>query len=429
MAIQGKPTKLRKRAVSTKPKDKIAPRSKPGKKVKADSPSSIVSDTVHTFRRLVEEFRYPQGDSRQWPLTNFTFLAGAGFSKSWDPDAPIGTALFDFPGSAMDDVLDTEVLRRQFGVDRDGVDLEAIRQIGYQIDMYERYPDIRSRYADGQNLRTIRAGLRAATVERYGQLAALNYFDLQSLKFPLGKLTPNRQAILGLFNHLRRCGDGSTFFAEGIRTNFVTTNYDFVIETILDNLIGPDDSWLLYTYRGITPSRISGFVNPKQTHAHWLVSQVIKLNGGFEILRDGDGYAFDYSERTVAEIRERPPVIMLPSREQDYSDPYFADIFPKAVRLMRETRVLIIVGYSLPDDDALMRFVIRQFAEDPEDGREKIIIYIDPFLEENTMRDKLNTVFPTMSTYGAPQILAFKGTFVNFAEQYVSLIEAGDFDD
>ena len=75
-----------------------------------------------------------------------------------------------------------------------------------------------------------------------------------------------------------------------------------------------------------------------------------------------------YHKRSGPEITGRPPVLMLPSREQDYSDPYFKEIFPKAVRLMRETRVLIIVGYSMPDDDALMRFIIRQFAEEPEDG-------------------------------------------------------------
>lgn len=249
------------------------------------------------------------------------------------------------------------------------------------------------------------------------------------MKFPLPDLTPDRQAILELFKHLHLCADGSNGFAEGVRMNFVTTNYDFVIETILDNLLAEDDSLFLYTYRGVTPSRISGFDNPKLVHAHWLVSQLIKLNGGFEILRGPEGYEFNYNERTEAEVRSQPPVIMLPSREQDYSDPYFADIFPKAVRLMRETQVLVIVGYSLPDDDALMRFVIRQFAEDPEDGRSKTIFYIDPFLQEGTMREKLAAVFPAMSSYGAPAFMPFKGSFGEFATQYATLVDVADLRD
>lgn len=101
-----------------------------------------------------------------------------------------------------------------------------------------------------------------------------------------------------------------------------------------------------YTRHRACGRRVSGYANPKPTHGHWLVSHLIKLNGGFEILRDGDGYRFEYGYRERAEIREHPPVIMLPSREQDYGDPYFAAIFPKAVRLMRETRVLVIVGYG-----------------------------------------------------------------------------------
>ena len=78
----------------------------------------------------------------------------------------------------------------------------------------------------------------------------------------------------------------------------------------------------------------------------------------------------------------RPPVLMLPSREQDYSDSYFRAVFPKAVRLLRETRVLVLVGYSFPKDDALIGFILRQFAEEPEDGRGKWIFYIDPDASE-----------------------------------------------
>ena len=108
---------------------------------------------------------------------------------------------------------------------------------------------------------------------------------------------------------------------------------------------------------------------------------------------------------------------MLPSREQDYSDSYFRAVFPKAVRLLRETTILVIVGYSLPDDDALMRFIIRQFAEEAEDGREKLLFYVDPS-DEETKRDKLEMVFPLR--HGRyPRIIPFNGTFNEFVIQYL----------
>lgn len=46
------------------------------------------SDAVTAFRKLVENYRYPQTSIEPWPLTNITFLAGAGFSKSWDAGEP-----------------------------------------------------------------------------------------------------------------------------------------------------------------------------------------------------------------------------------------------------------------------------------------------------------------------------------------------------
>ena len=52
-------------------------------------------------------------------------------------------------------------------------------------------------------------------------------------------------------------------------------------------------------------------------------------------------YDLEYRERELPEIYEQPPVIMMPSKEQDYQDNYFNSIFPKAVRLLHESKVLV----------------------------------------------------------------------------------------
>lgn len=408
-------------------KQKVKAASSPKKKAKPKAKS--VPDAVAAFRLLIEEFRYPMGSMAPTALTNFTFFTGAGFSKSWDENAPVGSQLFTLDVSALDDIVDSLVLSRSFGVDGSTLSPDDLRQIIYQLDMYERYPDVRSRYIDSQNGMLIRAGLRAAVLQRYSELSSLNYFDPASGKFPLDDVTADQEAILGFFKHLQSCSDGSTSFAEGVRYHFVTTNYDFVIETILDNVLELDDTLSLYTYRGFTPATIAGQDNPKPTHQHWLGSHLIKLNGGFEILRSGDRYSLDYGERSFGEILAHPPVLMMPSREQDYSDPYFRTIFPKAVRLMRDSRVLVLVGYSLPEDDALMRFIIRQFAEEPEDGREKMIFYIDPGLSKAEKLERLQAVFPSMEAYQAPQVLTYEGTFSSFAKDYLKLVDPSDSDD
>jgi hypothetical protein len=151
-------------------------------------------------------------------------------------------------------------------------------------------------------------------------------------------------------------------------------------------------------------------------HEHVLVQHLLKINGGFEILRRGGGYVLDYSKRPAAQIMRDPPVLMLASREQDYTDPYFRAIFPKAVRLLRDTMVLVLVGYSLPEDDALIRFIVRQFAEEAEDGRDKAIFYIGPGSDEQK-RDILRKVFPSMKSVGVPALFTYNDGFDAFAAE------------
>jgi len=81
---------------------------------------------------------------------------------------------------------------------------------------------------------------------------------------------------------------------------------------------------------------------------------------------------------------------MLPSREQDYTQPYFRELFPKMTRLLHDATVLVIVGYSIPDEDALLRFVLNHFAENEEERRKKRVFYISPSAKPGQLR----SVFP-----------------------------------
>jgi hypothetical protein len=385
-----------------------------------------VSEAARTFMSLVHHFSYQQGPNPQSrPLTNFTFFAGARFSKSWDPSAPVGSELFTLNTDVIEKVADIGALARMFGLSNSSkINPEQLRQIVYQIDMYERYPDVQSRYVDEQNLRMFRGALRAAVVDRYEKITDLNYFDPVTSKFPFPSPTKQKHDIISFFRYLHKRIDGSQGRAEGIRTHFVTTNYDYVIETILDNALAPDDSLFLYTYRGFTPSHIVDEPNITPVHDHWFVEHLLKINGGFEIRRRGEDYVLDYNKRSVEAVTADPPIIMLASREQDYSDPYFKIVFPKVVRLMRETTVLVIVGYSLPPDDALIRFFIRQFAEEQEDGHGKVVFYIGPGTDGHQKRGVLQEVFPSMRLDNAPKLITYNEGFDAFASECVSLMEA-----
>ena len=378
------------------------------------------------FAELVRHYSYQQGPRpASRPLTHFTFWVGAGFSKSWDPKAPLGSKLFKLKTETIEKVANTLVLFRMFGLDSfKGVTDRQLRQIVYQLDMYERFPEIRPRYVDEQNLRFFKAALLSAVTQRYQEITTLNFFDSGTQKSPCTNPTTNQKSILNFFEYIFDRVDGSEPQVEGVRTHFITTNYDFVVETILDNILAPDDSLFISTYRGFTPSHIAGQRNPTPVLQHWLSWHLLKINGGFEILERNGKYDLNYEQRPEEDILDRPPTLMLPSREQNYSDVYFRTIFPKAIRLLRDTTVLVLVGYSFPRDDALIRFILRQFAEEPEDGRGKWVFYIDPNSRKNK-RKAVGDVFPSIKTGEAdfPYVLYFDGTFSDFTKECLEEFE------
>ena len=194
---------------------------------KAPSKAHAVSDAARTFMELVEKFSYEHGAKHG--LTNFTFWTGAGFSKSWDPKDPIGPELFDLDPRVVAQVAETSVLQQMLGLENfDNISLDELRQIVYYRDMYERYPDVRSRYVDEQNLHLLQDALRAAVVDRYLQITTLNFFDDDAQKFIINEPTPSQERIVKFFYHLSRRIDGSLGFGQGIGLHFVTTNYDYV---------------------------------------------------------------------------------------------------------------------------------------------------------------------------------------------------------
>jgi hypothetical protein len=378
------------------------------------TPGKLSRSPPEALMQFVERFTYQRIGVRS-PLTNIVFWAGAGFSKSWEPNSPTGDELFTLHNIPPASLLST--LAELYGTG-ETIPCKQFRHLVYQMEMFERYPDLRSRYFDAQNITASRNALFQAVFAIFNSLSPLYFIDDRTNKFPLSAPTKAQKDILRFFHHLQTRTTGDDGMTEGLRPQFITTNYDYVIETILDNVIPDDeDSVFHYTYRGITPTKVGSQRYPQALYGHWLVDHLLKLNGGFEILAEGSGYVLDYSNRSPEALAERPPVLILPSREQQYTDPYFRAIFPKAVRLMRESTVLVLVGYRLPEGDALIRFIIRQFAEEREDGFGKHIFYIDPGLTNEKKSQKLTEIFPWIEEGDNLSISPYEGGFAEFAKE------------
>lgn len=283
--------------------------------------------------------------------------------------------------------------------------------------MYIKYPDIRPRYIDEGNIKLVEKELRALVFHKFKQTARIYEFNEEKAKIEIDHaLSAKQKEIIAFFHSLNKHTDGSQGLAEGIRTNFITTNYDSIIEAILDNSIGPDDSLFLHTYRGVTPNKIRGFEAGNVIHDNWVVSNLFKINGGFEVFKNDDGYEFNYLKKDNKNLRSNPPQIMLPSNEQDYTQDYFKSIFPKAIRLLQESKILVIVGYSLPEEDALLRFLAKQFAEDNADGDRKFLFYIDLSSEEDQSK-KVKRIFPQMNDVRGLDFVPYSGSFTGWIKK------------
>ncbi len=152
------------------------------------------------------------------PLTNVTFFLGAGFSKSWDLKFPVGDALFSFSyedwhthGGPLEDYL------RLNNYNPYDLDLSAslFKDIVYQISMMRKYPEMRPRYIDDQNLDMVERHLRYLVRKKFEATAPM-YFEVAEKIELLETLTKNQQAIRKLFNIVQRAGDGSDGIPKGL---------------------------------------------------------------------------------------------------------------------------------------------------------------------------------------------------------------------
>jgi hypothetical protein len=375
-------------------------------------------DAAEAFRKLILDRSGQKAPKSE--LTNVTFFMGAGFSKTWDETSPTGYDLFTFPKEFIADIataIEIDELLSQPGYPTvEDTAPTKFKELLYNLNMQLKYPGIRTRYMDENSIKYAIDEIKAIVQKRFETVSSLNYYDEALERFPVNKPTENQTGILQFFQWLsehKTNDDGAT---RGVHVDFLSTNYDYVIETILDNT--GERNAMRDTYRGVTPLMIGGKRNTNIIQDSWSVTSLIKINGGFEIIPTGNEYEFDYRQRTFDDIRRRTPEIMMPSKEQDYSNPYFTSIFPKAVRLLQESEVLVLVGYSLSEEDALLRFMIHQFAEDLRDVQGKYIFYVD-YTDEEVLSERLQGCFRYMNRMDANNVFTYSGGFMNWIADIV----------
>jgi hypothetical protein len=393
--------------------------------------------TVKTFFDLVESHSYKGEGKGSDICTNFVFFVGAGFSRAWGENFPEGKKLFE--NFSNKEPLFWEYIVRylqtmswckleEFYKDEFKIDFDDFKKIVFSLDMYEKHRELRPKYIDSNGLKMLR--------EKFSALIALKMREYNPYSKELNSLydtilnlpeepTEKQKKIIRFFNILRDRKNIYERSQEGIRVNHITTNYDSIIEYIYinDGVNKYDRSNLNYVYRGFTPNEYSGFSDIPMIKDDWLTESLFKLNGGLEIYCNPDGtYRVDYRKKECEDLQKESPLLILPSYEQDYSSPYFIEILQKSKELLTIAKVLIIVGYSLPEEDILIRFLLKHFALDETDFQDKTIFYIDKEKSHDELEKKLKRVFrEAISESFSKRVHTFSGSFNEFVEQFNKL--------
>jgi len=408
---------------------------------------------IKAFYEMVKDYSYENSST----TTDFVFFVGAGFSKAWDENFDGGRALFET--FSDENLLFDKSLRcylqtmswcelETFNKNEFKIEFDDFKKIVFSFGMYEKYVELRPKYIDSKGLKMIRKELNSLIASKiwkhnpYSQKVSNSYTPMIC---PPGEPTKKQKEIVNFFRILRNQKNNDSQEQEGIRINHITTNYDFVIESIFDVWANEYGDWshLAYVYRGFTPIEYCGFSETIITKDDWItqsynpsehfgygdiskikdyqaVESLFKLNGGLEIYRNSDGtYRIDYRKKEYKDLKTESPLLILPSYEQDYSDQYFREILRKSKELLTIAKVLIIVGYSLPEEDILIRFLLKHFALDKIDFQNKRIFYINKGIKHKDLEESLKSVF--RESIDPKRVYTFSGSFNDFVKQFNQL--------
>ena len=247
---------------------------------------------------------------------------------------------------------------------------DELKEVTSFLDLCTQHEFLRGNLMDHYSPQRLKADLAEGIKDYFRTIHYIN--DLKEAatgRLPVkSRKSPHRRPMIKLLTQLLhdRCED--TQDNAGLDLCFVTTNYDYCVESWIQE--SDEEFSLEELYRGFTPSHINGEENNQYLMAVPYGLRLFKLNGGFEITESPSGFAIDYR------LHKPSSVMMLPSSHQDYGTEYFQCVLGKAAAAFREADLLLFVGYSFPPEDVLIRRLTALFGDSQRPGRKKQLIAI-----------------------------------------------------
>lgn len=333
-------------------------------------------------------------------------FGGAGLAKAWSLKSPLSKDLFSIPTSAFS--RNESVLRLLEYLKKGElghVDQEAMRDIATFLDLCEHHPFLRGELVDRFTAKRLRASLGHSIKEYYREIHYINDLNHTDGQLPVRSAkSPHRQPMIAFLQEVLHDRCEHTPNGLGLDLCFVTTNYDYAIESWIQESLAEE----VFTdlYRGFTPTSINGKENTQYLIDRPFSLKLLKLNGGFEVVEEHEGFAIDYRNHGSN------PVMVLPSNFQDYASEYFQSVFEKATFVFRQADVVLFVGYSFPAEDILVRRLLAMLSDTANPRNPKKIFSINRASKQSIELGLVETL--GQSTDGTIDFSAYKRDFSSF---------------
>ncbi|HDM8237216.1 SIR2 family protein [Vibrio campbellii] len=308
-------------------------------------------------------------------------FAGAGFSMAWNSKYPSGYKLF-----SVDNIEKLKKSYNFFSVapllcikepqgkgkayEKDCI--RFFKEIKFHLDIYKRYPSLLPNYLDKTIVYNLEREIIDFVKNRFVSLTDKVEFDIEDSS------TQNEN----IKNIIVKLMDVNSSLS------FITTNYDFIFEKIFND----SDVTIV---RGVIDKR--SFANVELTKPR---VSLFKINGGFDVFKDNNGFYIDHADSLSG-----TPNIILPSQEQNYDNNYFKSVFTKSANKLRDADILIFVGYSLPNEDHTIRFLLKNFLDSEGCDEKEVFIISKDLTSALETYPNVASLFPSLDEKEAVRAL------------------------
>ncbi|WP_413482574.1 SIR2 family protein [Morganella psychrotolerans] len=320
------------------------------------------------------------------------FFLGAGFSKAWNESYPLSNEIFSISNKESEKNKEKygffslfESLNFVWGDESSNNEDKAkiFKNFKFTMDVYRRYPSLLPEHVDKQTVDIFEKQIKTYIKNKFVD----EFIDNTEFQLDHDEFTKEQLDIINFFKKLIIAS----------KLNVITTNYDITIDKVLHNA-SPSKNIL----RGF-PVHFNGKMQcPKKGGIG-----LYKLNGGFEVVSQDGLFKIDYDSMNNDEVS---PNIILPSNDQDYSDKYFKSMFIKSSNQLRNSDILVFVGYSFPQEDHIIQFLLKTFTDNDNHNKEVIIIDRD---EENSHQCYKNAQGVFKDLHEKDGLYYFKGSFLD----------------